>query len=694
MADNPHSRLIDLIDYARETTLMRYDPKADIADYKNFSEYEYSLQDLPGISFDTATADATDEIWLTVDRLRESKVPVPEDKLLKLWIEVQNDPKKTPVLKDSLTVNDLIKAGYKELLDEEQIAEPSRKITLSDLEFKEEVETNFKSYINNKWKPWSEPEKLRRRVITLYGKLFTLKQELEGGIVDAQLELVWGIGVAVWKMDDIRIRFPLITKLVDLSLNEDTMAIEIRPREMEPRIELEIYSKADNPGVPQVQKVAKEFFADAEETISPFDKSTFEGLLRSAATLLDSKGVYVPDEETPNQPSRLPATEDNLKVTDSWVLFARPRGASLFVQDLERFQTLLKSDGAGSELPEAVKAIVTEPSNINEDLALPSFRGISMVSGNDESSSDVKPKDLFFPLPFNDEQVKIVQLLDKSDGVVVQGPPGTGKTHTIANIICHYLALGKRVLVTSMREPALSVLQEKLPEDIRPLAVSLLMNEKKGMKQFQYAIEQIGSIVQSIEKSKLKREISQQEEETDTYHFKIAKCDRSIESWANANLTPFEIEGEKIEPRQAALEVVQNRDEIGWFEDSISIESKFDTQFIKEDIQKLREDRQILGNDLDYYDCKLPDPSEIPNVRQILEVHQNLSRLAELEQKVDTGEIPHLVNLSELTFKSAEELLKNIDKLKSLRKEVRNTSQDWTNPMLNRLRQNSQNVMV
>ena len=36
------------------------------------------------------------------------------------------------------------------------------------------------------------------------------------------------------------------------------------------------------------------------------------------------------------------------------------------------------------------------------------------------------------------------------------------------------LASGKRVLVTSMKDPALAVLQEKLPEVIRPLAISLL----------------------------------------------------------------------------------------------------------------------------------------------------------------------------------------------------------------------------
>ncbi|MEB0075441.1 AAA domain-containing protein, partial [Pseudomonas sp. CCI1.4] len=70
-----------------------------------------------------------------------------------------------------------------------------------------------------------------------------------------------------------------------------------------------------------------------------------------------------------------------------------------------------------------------------------------------------KAHELYYPTPYTDEQVQNIQLLEKHDGVVVQGPPGTGKTHTIANVISHYLPNGKRELETSMKDPALAVLQ-------------------------------------------------------------------------------------------------------------------------------------------------------------------------------------------------------------------------------------------
>ena len=74
----------------------------------------------------------------------------------------------------------------------------------------------------------------------------------------------------------------------------------------------------------------------------------------------------------------------------------------------------------------------------------------------------------------NREQRRIVEAIDRQRGVLVQGPPGTGKSHTIANLICHLLATGKRVLITAETGRALQVLKDKLPSEIQPLCVSLL----------------------------------------------------------------------------------------------------------------------------------------------------------------------------------------------------------------------------
>ena len=90
------------------------------------------------------------------------------------------------------------------------------------------------------------------------------------------------------------------------------------------------------------------------------------------------------------------------------------------------------------------------------------------------SESLLAEEKVYFPLPANDEQRRIIRTLDRQKGVLVQGPPGTWKFHTIANLICHLLATGKRILVTAKTQRDLQVLHDKLPSGIKPLCINIL----------------------------------------------------------------------------------------------------------------------------------------------------------------------------------------------------------------------------
>ncbi len=410
--------------------------------------------------------------------------------------------------------------------------------------------------------------------------------------------------------------------------------------------------------------------------------------MRSAVTYLDPKGIYWPSRASADDRS-LPKASEELKVTDTWVLFARPRSASLFIQDIERFKKKLDDKAITDKLPKPVTAIVTDPATTNEDIPLPSLRGLSTACGSIGHSISSKPaQDLFFPMPFNDEQVRIVQLLECSDGVVVQGPPGTGKTHTIANIICHYLAMGKRVLVTSMKDPALVVLQEKLPPEIRPLAISLLTSEQEGLKQFEYAISKIAAEVQRLDRLSLSREITQIENLIDAYHAKLAKIDNQIGEWAIKNLSRIELDGETLEPYEAAEIVVKNEQMISWFEDTLSIEAEFRPRFTDADIVRLREARRALSNDLDYLNCNLPLISAFPDSRELLRAHQDLARAVELQAQVDSGEVTSLADSSKETFDAAQSLSAQISNLKLLYHSIQNFG-NWPYILLGHLRSGS-----
>ena len=688
-------RLLSLIEFSQQSARLRGKPAATVAAHGLFALYEHEIQGLPGIRINVNGPESEDEIWLAVERLHEMRPPDVASAVLRPWVQMTQAPTEEPRLREATDGASLIAAGThcssaKPPEQGKPAIDPETTITLSDYEEAALVRAQFATYLATKWRPWAEEEKRRRRTIRLYSQLFTLKQQLEGSIVEAQLELVWGVGLGIWNSNGAIVSYPLVGRLVEMSLNPETAEVEIRPRDVDARIEVDWYASVDNPGVADLEKAAKEFFGKATTTFSPFDRGTFEPLLRTAVTNLDANGIYWPNE-VPAEDRTLPKADDKLKVTDTWVLFARPRTNNLFLQDLEK---LKKQAEEAESYPPAVAAVVTDPDTTNPVVELPSFRGVSASYHSERSTSGKKARDLYFPKPFNDEQVRIIQLLDISDGVVVQGPPGTGKTHTIANVICHYLAEGKRVLVTSMKDPALAVLQEQLPEEIRPLAISLLTSEQEGMKQFEHAIHKIASEVQGLDRSSTARAINHLEESIDALHGKLAGIDRKIGEWAKRNLAKITLETEEIDPQDAAREVVGNAGQFEWIPDSLGIAPEFAPQFSDADVVRLREARRALGQDIDYLDASLPQLVEFPDSKALLEVHQDLSQFEKLKQGVENGDVPALADSSQETLALAQQLLTHIEALQHLRDEVVQAHRPWTVAMRERLRRGSNDNLL
>ncbi|WP_149330354.1 DUF3320 domain-containing protein [Citrobacter braakii] len=71
-------------------------------------------------------------------------------------------------------------------------------------------------------------------------------------------------------------------------------------------------------------------------------------------------------------------------------------------------------------------------------------------------------EELFLPLPADSSQVAAVVASAKGRDFVLDGPPGTGKSQTIANMIAHNLALGRRVLFVAEKKAALDVVYRRL----------------------------------------------------------------------------------------------------------------------------------------------------------------------------------------------------------------------------------------
>ena len=171
---------------------------------------------------------------------------------------------------------------------------------------------------------------------------------------------------------------------------------------------------------------------------------------------------------------------------------------------------------------------------------------------------------------------------------MVKGPPGTGKTHTIANLISRFLSQGKTVLVTSQTSKALEVLRDKLPENIRSLAVSQLHQTARQDDVLQQSITEISSNLGerhtkfSEQKAEIKRkELQGVREERASLANQIRKyilTDSSVK---------IEIDGEDIKPIDAAKLVSRHKDdqEFEWFTDKIHFETELD--FKEDDLEEI-----------------------------------------------------------------------------------------------------------
>jgi very-short-patch-repair endonuclease/muconolactone delta-isomerase len=112
---------------------------------------------------------------------------------------------------------------------------------------------------------------------------------------------------------------------------------------------------------------------------------------------------------------------------------------------------------------------------------------------------------VYFPFPSNRAQRRAAILLDDPSTRVlrIDGPPGTGKSLTVANLVCHIVATGRSVLVTSTKDKALSVVDDKLRELQSPLLPMTLLHRNK-----QPMLDRLALITKSRSKSELDHVVS------------------------------------------------------------------------------------------------------------------------------------------------------------------------------------------
>lgn len=188
------------------------------------------------------------------------------------------------------------------------------------------------------------------------------------------------------------------------------------------------------------------------------------------------------DLDIPELAQGLPADESGIDVPRVWNLVRRA------VRDTPGFE-VVEEVALGSfsfakylmwkDLVDRTEALKTNPI-VRHLLETPKdpYETDCLPPRAEDLDQEVGPADLFTPLPADSSQLAAVVGSARGCDFVLDGPPGTGKSQTIANMIAHNLALGRKVLFVAEKRAALDVVHRRLVQHgLGPFCLELHSNK-------------------------------------------------------------------------------------------------------------------------------------------------------------------------------------------------------------------------
>jgi very-short-patch-repair endonuclease len=541
--DPLRQRAIDLFRYLSALVELRSKMIRDCESYENlfwFSELPKEPE-----CFTAAWPNGEDEddgVWLKIERPRCPQVPQPPY-VCQPWLDEASlaDASRQPSLRDEIDGSQGSESEENESEDQEAAAE--KRLRLAD---HPEVFEAWQAYLEDEWVPWSENYRRWQRVQAAYGRLFAMYQmQRRRG---EQFELVLGVGTLVWKSSSgHRVCRPVLCgrALITLEPHSGSISVTAAPEGAAFRLEQDMLEVEERPPVTDQQLYDKQVAL----LDSPWDRRRVFELLRGwVHSLPCPDGQFLESLACPETAGTRP------QVAFSPVLMLRKRSGQTLQVAL---QNTIQQLAEGGPIPQGIRE------------ACGDYAAEAQTAGVHSESRPTLPDEVLFPLPTNDEQKSILYRLNGRPAIVVQGPPGTGKSHTTANLISHFLAHGKRVLVTSQTPRALKVLQAKIPAGIRPLCLSLLGNDTESLRNLEASVQGILREIDAWNPDECTREIERVRRERHAGLSRLAELRRHERAIAEGETLPQRVPNTIYTgtAQTIAQQLEREADELGWLED-------------------------------------------------------------------------------------------------------------------------------
>jgi hypothetical protein len=532
------------------------------------------------------SADSESENWIEIKKPKR-KLPPKLPLELSIWIDqsVLGDSSGEPPSPLSKAAKDKPKKaafGSRESL-----------VTFLDWKDQQDLHAVFDEYISKQWVPWAQEDRLIADVQGVYSKLYSIHQQQQR--LGEAYEVVLSFGLLQWKSASRVLKRHVLTTpcMVTFDLKQEIISVGSPGDGTKLELDTEWLQYEERP---QDETEAAINLQAAVIGESLWDQIQIHQVLRSWVTSISATAQYEIGHDLGANILESPTCY----FAPALVLRKRTQKSLITT-----FKAIAKGFQEGKGSSSTLLVALTGTNGAEE-----------VIAENDGSSPPVAPrsieaKEIYFPMPSNDQQDDIIRRLDGQAGVLVQGPPGTGKSHTIANLICHLLAEGKRVLITSHAPRALEVLKEKLPEDISPLCVCVLANDAKAIELLEESVQGITTKYNNWNPSTNLTEIKEAQSKLHETRIEISQCQSDVLSVKEkaSYVHPPVREGYQGTEQEISQLLHLSREKHGWI-DSLVKQLKSGIELTGENFNDYIEKTELLKSvSPRELNCTIPDLS-------------------------------------------------------------------------------------
>lgn len=403
----------------------------------------------------------------------------------------------------------------------------------------EERAAGFRAW-NGERRIWAERQKLLEQSKQLFSDLYRLYFELQRE--SETMEFIVANGV-LCDRDDRGIRHPVLTKRAKLRYDPEENTIYVEEVDGQSELYSMVFQTMEQINLDAVNQLQADL---QRRDYHPLDRNETPGFLKVLVHQLSSDSVYSP-----------------AGVPEGWMNQAR-----LLLYTEPCYIQRRRLDGT----PKAIERIIA---NIRETGFVPAPIGDIVSGGQAEIPAEPQPAgveeqlaavggesvDILLSKEANKEQLEIARRIGQYNAVLVQGPPGTGKTHTIANLMGHFLAKGQSVLVTSHTPKALNVLKDKVAPGLRNLCVSVTEDSNVDMER---SIDGITEYMSRTTSHELKGEMETLASDRAQIIEELARTRKAIFELIRQECGTITAGGEEFSPSAAAAYVLAHEEDLSW----------------------------------------------------------------------------------------------------------------------------------